>query len=122
MTKQNATKGTAEKLAIESYRLACKYRRFIKNKWEPRLPEIRKRDEWNRTSIAWENDETRAAWLCEETGQLVLRALRGVPPCGLDPFKSDVFEKCRNRLWKKALESYKKAVAAVSEEGSYENV
>jgi len=102
----------AAQLAITAYKLAWKYRRAVQKQWEPRLEEIRKLDEFHRTSVAWENAMTRSDWLCEEAGYVLLRAVSDRQPLGVDRFKAEVFERCRNRLWLKAFDAYKIAFEA----------
>ena len=116
MTKKD-TDGTAVDLAIKAYRLACQYRKAIWKKWAPRREELRKLGEWNRSSIAFENDTYRSECLCEEAAQVLFCAVRGSQPLGVDPLKVELFEKPKNRQWVKAFEAYKEAFIAAHAEG-----
>jgi hypothetical protein len=100
------------RLAISAYRLACKYRKRVQEQWEPRLPELRQLDAFHRSCVAYENADTRADWLCEETAHVLLSAVGGREPIPPEPFKLEVFEKCRNRLWLKAVATYTAAYQA----------
>jgi len=104
------------KLALTAYRLAWKYRRAILKQWEPRAEELRQLSVFHRTHVAWENAVTRSEWLCEEAAHVLLRAVSERQPILPDRFKIEVFERCRNRLWLKALDAYKAAFAAASNE------
>jgi len=100
------------RLALTAYKLAWKYRRAILKQWAPRSEELRQLDEFHRTYVAWENADTRSEWLIEEAGYVLLRAASERKPIPPDRFRLEVFERCRNRLWLKAVDAYKVAFEA----------
>jgi hypothetical protein len=89
----------AVQLSLTAYELAWKYCCSVHKQWEPRAEELRQLDEFHRTSIAFENADARADWLCEECAHVLLRAASKRKPIPPDRFRLEVFQKCRNRLW-----------------------
>lgn len=72
-------KVTLKDQAGAAYEAAVTYQRWVLKKWEPRDAELRRKDEFNRTRIAWENDSYRAEMLRKLTGDLLLAVVRGTP-------------------------------------------
>lgn len=98
--------------AVLAYRLAWAYTEQERARWEPRLEEVNRLDAFHRTRVARENAITRAEWLREEAGHVLLRAAVGGVPFPAGEFKREVFGRCRNRLWLRALRAYEAAFDA----------
>ena len=101
--------------AIKAYKLAWKYRRAVEAQWKPRLPELQELDVFHRTYVAYENAETRAEWLCEEAGDLLLRVVSGRKPMPVHPDRAEFFVKCKNRRFVQALDAFVDAFVEADE-------
>lgn len=58
-------------LALDAYRAAVQYARQIDLKWEPRMEEVRKSDEFSRLHCRWETENYIAEQLARFAGELL---------------------------------------------------